>query len=170
MKRFLSNVELEQCDKEPSDSCTNIFHHWQWRILPIQRQYSALTAGSGGAAGGYGPRKGAPSHMPSRTAQRLALCTHASQGNLRVVRMGVCVPGAGVPWTGLEQNALELQYIAICNSNPVLEWPQRLHSGLECSVMIAINHDCIVPESENRIQLVPVSLRFSPDSHCNFEG
>ncbi len=63
--------------------------------------------------------------------------------------------------TGLEQNALELQYIAICNSNPVLEWPQRLHRGLECSVIIAINHDCIVPESENRIQLIPVRWVFA---------
>ncbi len=62
--------------------------------------------------------------------------------------------------TGLEQSALELQYIAIRNSNPVLEWPLRLHSGLECSAMIAINHDCIIPESENRIQLIPVRCRF----------
>ncbi len=71
---------------------------------------------------------------------------------------------------GLEQNALELQYIAICNSNPVLKWPQRLHSGLECSVMIAINHDCIVPESENRIQLIAVRCVFRLIRICNFEG
>ncbi len=63
-------------------------------------------------------------------------------------------------WSGLEQNALESQYIAICSSNPVLEWPQRLHSGLKCSAMIAINHDCIVPESEDRIQLIPVRCIF----------
>ncbi len=61
---------------------------------------------------------------------------------------------------GLEQNTLDLQYIAICNPNPVLEWPQRLHSGLECSAMIAINHDCIVPESEKRIQLLSVRCVF----------
>ncbi len=42
------------------------------------------------------------------------------------------------PRAGLEQNTLDLQYIAICNPNPVLEWPRRLHSGLECSAMIAI--------------------------------
>ncbi len=48
----------------------------------------------------------------------------------------------------------------MCNPNPVLDWPQRLHSGLECTTMIAINHDCIVPESENRIQLIPVRCVF----------
>ncbi len=70
------------------------------------------------------------------------------------------VPGPKHRQAGLEQNALELQYIAIYNSNPVLEWPQRLHSGLECSAMIAINHDCIVPESENRIQLYSLYIAF----------
>ncbi len=62
--------------------------------------------------------------------------------------------------TGLEQNTLRLQYIAICSPNPLLKWPQILHNGLECSAMIAINHDCIDPESENRIQLIAVRCVF----------
>ncbi len=74
-------------------------------------------------------------------------------------RASVKIP-IGASCSGLEQNSFELQYISICNSNPVLEWPQRLHSGLECSAMIAINQDCIVPESENRIQLITVRCVF----------
>ncbi len=68
--------------------------------------------------------------------------------------------GQWCPQAGLEQNTLDLQNIAICNPNPVLEWPERLRSGLECNAMISINHDCIVPESENRIQLIPVGWGF----------
>ncbi len=60
---------------------------------------------------------------------------------------------------GLEQNILDLQYIAILNPNPVLEWPQRLHSGLKCSAMIAIMIALFL-RAKKRIQLLSVRCVF----------
>ncbi len=51
-------------------------------------------------------------------------------------------------------------YVAIFNPNPVLEWPQILHSGLECSAMIAIMIALFL-RAKKRIQLLSVRCVFA---------